>query len=83
MRWATTSASVSEVNSAPSAFSRSRSSVQFSTMPFRTMWKRFEVSQCGCAFASVTRPCVAQRVWPIPVEPFRWPFESATALRRF
>ena len=52
-------------------------------MPFRTMWKRSEVSQCGWAFASVTRPCVAQRVWPMPVEPFRWPFERATALRRF
>ena len=46
------------------------------------MWKRSEVSQCGCAFAWVTRPWVAQRVWPIPVEPFRCPFDAATASRR-
>ena len=44
IRWATTSASVSEVNSAPSASSRSRSSVQFSTIPLSTMWTRPEVS---------------------------------------
>ena len=23
-------------------------------------------SRCGCAFSSVGRPCVAQRVWPMP-----------------
>ena len=38
------------------------------------------VSQCGCAFSSVTRPCVAQRVWPMPVEP-GFPFVRATASR--
>ena len=37
------------------------------------MWTRSEVSQCGCAFASVTRPWVAQRVWPMPVEPLQVP----------
>ena len=52
-------------------------------MPLRTMCKRFEVSQCGWALASVTRPWVAQRVWPMPVEPFRFPFVAATASRRF
>ncbi len=36
-------------------------------MPFTTMWTRSAVSKCGWAFASVTRPCVAHRVWPMPV----------------
>ena len=81
IKWATTSASVSEVNSAPAARRRSRSSVQFSTIPLSTMWTRLLVSQCGCAFSSVTRPCVAQRVWPMPVEPRRFPFVRATASR--
>ncbi len=31
------------------------------------MWMLSVVSKCGWAFSSVTRPCVAQRVWPIPV----------------
>ena len=26
-----------------------------------------EQSPCGCAFSSVTRPWVAQRVWPSPI----------------
>ena len=26
-------------------------------------------SRCGCAFSSVGRPCVAQRVWPTPYTP--------------
>ena len=26
-------------------------------------------SRCGCAFSSVGRPCVAQRVWPMPYVP--------------
>ena len=25
--------------------------------------------ECGCAFSSEGRPCVAQRVWPMPVQP--------------
>src|SRR4029453_12590091 len=36
-------------------------------MPLTTTWTRSEVSKCGCAFSSLTRPCVAQRVWPMPV----------------
>src|ERR1700750_2811858 len=36
-------------------------------MPLTTTWTRSVVSKCGWAFSSVTRPCVAQRVWPMPV----------------
>ena len=67
MRWATTSASVSEVNCAPAAERRSRSAAWFSTIPLRTMWIRPAVSKWGWALSSVTRPWVAQRVWPIPI----------------
>ena len=35
-------------------------------MPFITTEIRPLASACGCALASVTRPCVAQRVWPMP-----------------
>ena len=72
------------VKLAPSARSRSRSSVQFSTMPLSTMCTRRELSSCGWAFASVTRPCVAQRVWPMPVVAVgKWPFtRAATASRQ-
>ncbi len=28
-------------------------------------------SRWGCAFSSVGRPCVAQRVWPMPYSPPR------------
>src|SRR2546423_1730648 len=38
------------------------------------MWIRSAVSKWGWAFSSVTRPWVAQRVWPMPV-----PGASATA----
>ena len=31
------------------------------------MWTRSELSLCGWAFSSVTRPWVAQRVWATPV----------------
>ena len=31
------------------------------------MWTRSVVSKCGWAFSWVTRPWVAQRVWPMPV----------------
>ena len=67
IRWATTSASVSELNSCPSDSSRARSLAWFSTIPLRTMWTRSELSLCGWAFSSVTRPWVAQRVWATPV----------------
>ena len=30
------------------------------------MWTVLSVSKCGWAFASDTRPCVAQRVCPMP-----------------
>src|SRR3954463_15996963 len=36
-------------------------------MPLTTTWTWPVVSKCGCAFVSLTRPCVAQRVWPMPV----------------
>ena len=46
-------------------------------------------SRCGCAFSSVGRPCVAQRVWPMPKSPSMGSrastssrFESLPALRR-
>ena len=32
-----------------------------------TMWP--VQSRWGCAFSSVGRPCVAQRVWPMPYSP--------------
>ena len=31
------------------------------------MWTSSEQSPCGWAFSSVTRPCVAQRVWARPI----------------
>ena len=36
-------------------------------MPLTTTWTRSLVSKCGWAFDSVTRPCVAQRVCPMPL----------------
>ena len=36
-------------------------------MPLTTTWTASRVSKCGCAFSSLTRPCVAQRVWAMPV----------------
>ena len=36
-------------------------------MPLTTTWTRSVVSKCGWALASLTRPWVAQRVWPMPV----------------
>src|SRR3954452_14465936 len=36
-------------------------------MPFNTMCTSPVQSPCGCAFSSVTRPWVAQRVWPRPI----------------
>ena len=50
-------------------------------MPFRTI-ESFDPSQpvSGCAFASVTAPWVAQRVWPRPVVE-RDPFGPAATFR--
>ena len=41
-------------------------SAKFSTIPFSTIWTRPDWSSCGWAFSCVTRPWVAQRVWPTP-----------------
>ena len=67
-RWATTSVSVSEVNSTPSASSPALSAWKFSMIPLCTRaslpsWP----PRCGWAFSLVGPPCVAQRVWPIAV----------------
>ena len=43
--------------------------VQFSTMPLSTMWTRPERVVVRVGVASVTRPWVAQRVWPMPRRP--------------
>ena len=66
-RCAMTSLSVSVANLAPLASSSRRSSLKFSTMPLCTT-ASFSVA-CGCAFFSVGRPWVAQRVWPMPIVP--------------
>ena len=36
-------------------------------MPLTTTWTEPVVSKCGWALHSLTRPWVAQRVWPMPV----------------
>ena len=34
------------------------------------LWMRTtSPARCGCAFCSDGRPCVAQRVWPMPIDP--------------
>ena len=38
-------------------------------MPLCTTTMRPVQSRCGWAFSSVGRPCVAQRVWPMPYSP--------------
>ena len=38
-------------------------------MPLCTTTMRPVQSRCGCAFSSVGRPCVAQRVCPMPYSP--------------
>ena len=59
----------------PSAVSSAFSSRKFSMMP---LWTTETLSfMCGCALRSVGRPCVAQRVWPMPV----WPFSGCSASR--
>ena len=44
------------------------------------MCTRSVVSKCGWAFSSLTRPWVAQRVWPIPVVAVRRGGGDATGL---
>ena len=38
-------------------------------IPLCTTTMRPVQSRCGWAFSSVGRPCVAQRVWPMPYSP--------------
>ena len=61
------SESVSVANEWPFAASSSRSALKFSMMPLWTTASPREA--CGCALVSVGLPCVAQRVWPMPIEP--------------
>ena len=64
---ATVSLSVSVLNTWPSRSSSARSSTWFSMMPLCTI--ETSAVPCGCALPSVGAPCVAQRVWPMPVVP--------------
>ena len=54
-------------------------------MPLWTTQILPSVEQCGCELTSEGAPCVAQRVWPMPVVPTsRAPFAvcSASTARR-
>ena len=66
-RCATVSVSVSEISSWPVASSLARRAAKFSMMPLWTTAMRPVWSRCGCALRSLGAPCVAQRVWPMPV----------------
>jgi hypothetical protein len=66
-RCATTSVSVWLVKTRPRAISSSRSDLKFSMMPLWT--KATSPVACGWALSSVGAPCVAQRVWAMPVWP--------------
>ena len=59
--------SVSLSNSRPSAISSSRSGLKFSMIPLWT--SATAPTMCGCALPTVGAPCVAQRVWAMPVAP--------------
>ena len=48
-------------------------------MPLCTTTMRPLQSRCGCAFSSVGRPCVAQRVWPMPNSPSIGSFASTSS----
>ena len=67
IRWATISVSVSLLNVRPAAFSRTRRPTWFSMIPLCTT--EIGPTLCGWAFSSEGRPCVAQRVWPMPTVP--------------
>ena len=57
--------------------SSARSSTKFSTMP---LWMTATgPALCGCAFSSDGRPCVAHRVWPIPIWPAAAPRRAGGA----
>jgi hypothetical protein len=67
MRWATTSVSVWLEKTRPRAISSSRSGLKFSMMP---LWTRAtSLVAWGWALLVVGAPCVAQRVWAMPVVP--------------
>ncbi len=59
--------SVSVSKTTPSAWSSLFSSRKFSMMPLWTTASRFVA--WGWAFVSLARPCVAHRVWPMPMAP--------------
>ena len=62
-----TSVSVSELNRRPRDSSSVFSSTKFSMIP---LWMTTILpARCGWAFSSEGRPCVAQRVWPMPIVP--------------
>ncbi len=61
--------SVSLVKRWPAAASAALRSAKFSKMPLWTTTILPPQSVCGCALGSVGRPCVAQRVCPMPVRP--------------
>ena len=67
MRWAIASESVSVSNAWPASVSSARSDEKFSTIPLCTI--ATSALPCGCAFVSLGTPCVAQRVWAMPVSP--------------
>ena len=69
IRWASTSLSVSEANTAPSTASLARSSSAFSMIPLCTI--AMGPQTCGCALTSLGSPWVAQRVWPMPGLPLK------------
>ena len=67
MRCAKISVSVSDENLWPRAASAAFSARWFSMMPLCTT--ATPPYACGWAFSSEGRPWVAQRVWPMPVQP--------------
>jgi hypothetical protein len=69
MRCASTSVSVSERNSTPSASSRARRAPAFSMIPLWTTATVPVASTCGWALTSLGTPWVAHRVWAMPAGP--------------
>ncbi len=68
--------SVSERNLTPCASSSWRTATWFSMMPLWTT--AMGPAEWGWALTSLGRPWVAQRVWPMPVEPWRVRFSRAS-----
>ena len=64
---ASASVSVSLTSVTPRLTSAARSGSAFSMMPLCTTAMRPAESVCGCALMSVGSPCVAHRVWPMPI----------------